>query len=60
MFNVRRFLDIDPDRQPYDDDDLEDDICLNFTKQGQTDTTNVKIRAIEGRIYEFTYFEIVN
>jgi hypothetical protein len=47
MSNVRKFLDIDPDYQqkvykrgtPPDGEESEDenDVCLNFTKQGQSD-----------------------
>ncbi len=67
MSNVRKFLDIDPDYQqkvykrgtPEESED-ENDICLNFTKQGQSDIQNIKIKEIERRLFEFTYFDIVN
>ncbi len=35
-------------------------MCLSFTRRGQNTITNIKIKALEGRVYEFTYFEIVN
>ena len=61
MNNVRKFLDIDPDYLPIQGEEKdEEDICLNFTRQGQSTITNVKIKEVEGRVYEFTYFEIVN
>ena len=61
--NVRKFLDIDPDYSLWkhkDEEEAEEDVCLSFTKKGQNTINNIKIKVLDGRIYEFTYFEIVN
>ena len=61
--NVRKFLDIDSDhslRKQQDEEEAEEDVCLSFTKRGQNTITNIKIKVLDGRVYEFTYFEIVN
>jgi hypothetical protein len=60
--NVRKFLDIDSDHnlKQQDEEEAEEDVCLSFTKRGQNTITNIKIKVLDGRVYEFTYFEIVN
>ena len=59
LLNVRKFLDIDPDykikvyRRPgkiegkaddEDSDGNDDEVCLNFQRQGQTTISNLKIK----------------
>ncbi len=59
LLNVRKFLDIDPDykikvyRRPgkiegkvddEDSDGTDDEVCLNFQRQGQTTISNLKIK----------------
>ncbi|TNV84534.1 hypothetical protein FGO68_gene5437 [Halteria grandinella] len=73
MMNVRTFLDIDPDyeikvykragrtaveQQPEDEDK---DVYMQFQKQGDNHPIqNLKISEKENRMYELTYFDIIN
>lgn len=64
ILNVRPFLDIDPDfrLKTYRDKEgqqEEEDVCMNFTRFGDTTIQNLKVKDVGDRYYEFTYFDIV-
>ncbi len=43
-----------------EEEEAGDEVCLNFQRQGQSNIANMKIKELEGRIFEFTYFDIIN
>lgn len=73
MSNVRQLLDIDPDYEfkrykrgsselldAQEKETGEDEIFFSFMQQSTNKILNMKIKEVENRFYQFTYFEVVN